>query len=213
MTLTRRDAVLGLGAALAFPTPALAKSASRNYVITFGRNTVGKSGVSVKTKGNRVTAKYFIETKANLLVVKYRYGLEATEVWENGRLISLKSTAFENDRKFSVSGKAVSGGFKVDGSAYSGLVKGNPVTTSYWTPEVLRRKTWISSQTGKPINVSISKRKNVNLETPAGTIACSSATRSAPLARAHASWPIALIQPWQACSKPDAPWPRMASPR
>lgn len=172
MKLTRRDAVLGLGAAALFPTPALAKSASRDYVITFGRNRVGKSSVSVSTKGNRVTAKYFIDTKANLLVLKYRYGLQATEVWEDGRLISLKSSSFENKRKFNVSGKAVSGGFKIEGSAFSGVVKGNPITTSYWTPEVLRRNTWISSQTGKPINVKVQKSKQVKVKTPAGVISC-----------------------------------------
>lgn len=173
MTVTRRNALLGMGAALAFPTPALAKSASRDYLITFGKSKVGKSAVSVSTKGSRVTVKYSISTKANLLVVKYKYGLQATEVWEDGRLLTLKSSAFENDRKFSVTGKAVSGGFQVDGSKFQGLIKGNPGTTSYWTPEVIKRKTWISSQSGRPLNVTIKKRSGEVIATPAGNVECS----------------------------------------
>lgn len=172
MSISRRDAVLGLGAALFFPTPAIAKSAARKYTITFGKSRVGTSALSVQTKGSRVTAKYSITTKANLLVVKYSYGLQATEVWENGRLISLKSTAYENKRKFSVTGKAVSGGFQVDGTKFQGLVKGNPGTTSYWSPEVLRRKTWISSQSGQPITVTVKKRRGETIAAPAGNVEC-----------------------------------------
>jgi len=172
MTFTRRTTLLGIGAALAFPMPAIAKSAARDYTITFGKSRVGSSSLSVKTKGSQVTAKYSITTKANLLVVKYAYGLEATEIWENGRLVSLKSTAFENKKKFSVSGKAVSGGFKVDGTLFKGVIKGNPGTTSYWSPEVLKRKTWISSQSGRPLNVTVKKRRGETIAAPAGNVEC-----------------------------------------
>lgn len=174
MNLSRRDTVLGLGAALVFPTPALAKSASREFVVTFGKLKVGKSGITVSNKGSRTTASYFVDVSANLLVAKVRYGLKATEVWENGRLISLSSQAYENDKKFSVKGKAVSGGFEVKGTKFSGVVKGNPITTSYWTPEVLRRRTWISVQSGRPLNVNIGKAKKINLDTPAGNVRVSS---------------------------------------
>lgn len=172
MTLTRRTTLLGLGAALAFPTPALAKSASRDYLVTFGKTKVGRSSISIGRKGSRVTVKYAIKTKANLLVVKYKYGIQATEVWEDGRLISLNSTAYENDRKFAVTGKAVKGGFSVDGTRFNGVIKGNPGTTTYWTPEILNRKVWISSQTGRPLNVKIARRKDRTMKTPAGDVAC-----------------------------------------
>ena len=52
-------------------------------------------------------------------------------------------------------------------------MKGNPGTTSYWSPEVLNRKTWISSQSGKPLSVRISKRKGERIITPAGEVSCS----------------------------------------
>lgn len=174
MTLTRRGAVLGLGAALVFPTPALAKSAGRKFDVTFGKLNVGESGITVSSSGNRVTAKYYVEVSANLLVAKIKYGLKATEVWEDGRLVSLSSSSYENKKKFSVSGKAVSGGFQIDGTKFSGVVKGNPITTSYWTPEVLRRPTWISSQSGKPLNVKVGRAKKINLDTPAGSVRVSS---------------------------------------
>ena len=63
-------------------------------------------------------------------------------------------------------------GFSIEGSKYSGLVEGNPATTSYFSPEFLKRKTWISTQDGDPLSVSATKigpdmAKTVNGEIPA----------------------------------------------
>ncbi|MEO1550737.1 MAG: DUF6134 family protein, partial [Pseudomonadota bacterium] len=47
---------------------------------------------------------------------------------------------------------------QVEGSGYTGVVKGNPGTTTYWTKAFLARKTWINTQNGLPMNVPTRRR-------------------------------------------------------
>ena len=76
------------------------------------------------------------------------------------------------DYLYLVKGIRKKNGFSVEGSKYSGLVEGNPATTSYFSPEFLKRKTWISTQDGDPLSVSATKigpdmAKTTNGEIPA----------------------------------------------
>ena len=51
-------------------------------------------------------------------------------------------------------------GFRIEGSAFSGVIKDNFATTSYFTPDFLKRKTWISTQDGTPLEIKTRKLKN-----------------------------------------------------
>ena len=65
-------------------------------------------------------------------------------------------------------------GVEVEGTAFQGVIKGNPATTTYWSQAFLERPVWISTQNGLPFNVSetctLAGPLPVNLETRPGSI-------------------------------------------
>ena len=86
------------------------------------------------------------------------------------KLLSLKSKVVTGKKSEYSNGKKTSNGFEIDGSAFSGLVKGNVATTSYFTPDFLNRNIWISTQNGKPLKVSCTKIATEDLYTAQGKI-------------------------------------------
>ena len=76
------------------------------------------------------------------------------------------------EEEIHLKGERKNKGFQIEGSKFSGLVKGNPATTSYFSPDFLKRKIWISTQDGDPLSVNASKigpdmAKSVDGEIPA----------------------------------------------
>ena len=69
-----------------------------------------------------------------------------------------------------VNGEKTINGFEIDGSAFSGTLKGNLATTSYFTPDFLKRSVWISTQNGRPLEVKCTKIGEAKLDTPKGKI-------------------------------------------
>ena len=67
-------------------------------------------------------------------------------------------------------GKKTSNGFEIDGSSFSGVIKGNPATTSYFTPDFLKREVWISTQNGKPLQVKCTRIGTEKVDSPEGVI-------------------------------------------
>ena len=102
----------------------------------------------------------------------FSYNLKNEEVWESGVLKKINSETVIGKKIEFVKGIRKKNGFNIEGSKYSGIVEGNPATTSYFSPEFLKRKTWISTQDGDPLSVSATKigpdmAKTVNGEIPA----------------------------------------------
>ena len=69
-----------------------------------------------------------------------------------------------------MNGERTVNGFEIDGSAFSGVLKGNPATTSYFTPDFLKRSVWISTQNGRPLEVQCTKIEEAQIKTPMGNI-------------------------------------------
>ena len=90
-----------------------------------------------------------VEIKPKFLGLKFmKYTLNNREVWKKRKLISLDSNSSWFGKKYFVKGQREKNGFRIDGSAFSGVIKDNFATTSYFTPDFLKRKTWISTQDG-----------------------------------------------------------------
>ena len=63
-------------------------------------------------------------------------------------------------KRYYVKGQREEGGFRIEGSAFSGVIKDTFATTSYFTPEFLKRRIWVSTQDGTPLEIKTRKLKN-----------------------------------------------------
>ena len=172
--MDRRHFLSGL-ASLGFsltPSDSLASSRAGTVFNIVWRNIeVGYSSINLIKNSSQIVVKIDVKIDVVLLGIKFfSYSLECNEVWENKELISVKSEVligknleFSNVRKTPT-------GYKISGSAFSGVIKGNPATTSYFTPDFLKRNIWISTQNGKPLNVKSRKIGMEELQGPTGLI-------------------------------------------
>ena len=92
-----------------------------------------------------------------------KYTLKNREVWKKKKLISINANSSWFGKKYYVKGQREESGFRIEGSAFSGVIKDTFATTSYFTPEFLKRKIWVSTQDGTPLEIKTRKLKNKNV--------------------------------------------------
>ena len=143
------------------------KAYSSNAAPTVGFNvllndeTVGFSNLTYKKLNNGLEVLVDVEIKPKFLGLKLmKYTLKNREVWKRQKLISLDANSSWFGKKYFAKGQREKGGFRIEGSAFSGVIKNNFATTSYFTPDFLKRKTWISTQDGTPLEIKARKLKN-----------------------------------------------------
>ena len=89
-----------------------------------------------------------------------KYTLTNREIWGNKKLISIDANSSWFGKRYYVKGQREEGGFRIKGSGFSGVIKDTFATTSYFTPEFLKRKIWVSTQDGTPLEIKTRKLKN-----------------------------------------------------
>tara|TARA_B100000902_G_scaffold371981_1_gene398578 strand:+ start:389 stop:1063 length:675 start_codon:yes stop_codon:yes gene_type:complete len=174
--MNRRKLLIGTCASVfagGYPSISLAEQASTYFSLIWRGLDVGFSRINLSKSGKTLVAKVDVELSVKVLNFDaFSYKLKNKETWESGTLIKLNSETLIGKKKEFAKGKRTSKGFLVEGSKFSGLVKGNPATTSYFSPDFLKRNIWISTQDGDPLSVSTSKvgadmAKSVNGDLPA----------------------------------------------
>jgi len=100
----------------------------------------------------------------------YRYALSSSEVWDGGRLMELDAATDDNGSHKSAAATRGPNGLSIKGSAYSGVIGGNPGTTTYWSPAFLKRPVWISTQDGQPLSVTVRSGRIERFSAPSGAV-------------------------------------------
>ena len=170
----RRQFLLSL-ASLGFALIPSASSASQRagtvFNIVWRGIQVGYSSINIIKNNSQIIANIDVKIDVMLLGIKFfSYSLECEEIWENKKLLSLKSEVLVGKKREFSNVKKVPNGFKISGSGFSGIIDGNPATTSYFTPDFLKRNVWISTQNGKPLKVQSRKIGTEELQSPTGKI-------------------------------------------
>ena len=174
--MKKRNFIIGASSSIftgLYPVISFAETASTYFSLIWRGLDVGYSNIKLKKSGKKVIAK--IEVKISVKVLNFdafSYNLKNEEVWESGTLTKINSATKIGKKTQFVKGKRKKNGFDIDGSKFSGFVAGNPATTSYFSPDFLKRKIWISTQDGDPLSVNATKigpdmAKSVNGEIPA----------------------------------------------
>ncbi len=158
--MDRRDFLILSSAPLLFGVPSvgLAGGNNINFDIFLNNKLVGYSNLTCSIVDEGLEILIDVEIIPKFLGLKFlKYTLKNREVWSQKKLISIDSNTSWFGNKYYVKGQKRSDGFEVNGSAFSGLIKEKFATTSYFTPEFLKRKIWLSSQDGTPLNIETKK--------------------------------------------------------
>ena len=131
------------------------------FNVMLNDESVGFSNLTYKKLKNGLEVVVDVEIKPKFLGLKFmKYTLKNREVWKRQKLISLDANSSWFGKKYFAKGQREKGGFRIEGSAFSGVIKDNFATTSYFTPDFLKRKTWISTQDGTPLEIETRRLKN-----------------------------------------------------
>jgi len=148
-----------------------AATATRRFDLIRGDTRIGRQSVTVSRSGSQVTVEVDVEIAVRLVGVPvYRYTLSSSEVWDDGRLMKLDAVTDDNGSRAFAAATQGPNGLAMKGSAYSGVIGGNPGTTTYWSPAFLKRPVWISTQDGQPLSVTARSGRTERFPTPRGAV-------------------------------------------
>ncbi|MEM6742268.1 MAG: DUF6134 family protein [Pseudomonadota bacterium] len=171
MTMTRRRA-LGTGiaaAAAAGLTPmsslASAGSASRRFEVLRGGDPIGEHVTTVTSLGDsQVQVGVTVELAVKILgITAYRYEMQVEERWTDGRLDRLISET-NDDGTAERADVRRENDVLISSGTWTGQIAGPAATTTYWSPEFLDRPTWISTQSGEPLSVALTRQGEEEIE-------------------------------------------------
>ncbi|NNU80054.1 hypothetical protein HMH01_06335 [Halovulum dunhuangense] len=172
MHIGRRQILGSAGAAamvLAAPLPLRASTGPRVFELYRGSSQIGRQVLDVTRDGSRLDVAVDIDIAVRILgLPAYRYTLSSREVWVDGRLQALEGRTDDDGEAHRVSVTRQGGVLMVDGSGYSGPVEGEPATTTYWAKSFLKRDEWISTQDGKPLDISAQPAGRTEVPVPGG---------------------------------------------
>ncbi len=134
---------------------------SVSFDVLLNGEIVGHSNLTHKKLKNGLEVLVDVEITPKFLGLKFmKYTLTNREVWKNKKLISIDANSSWFGKRYYVKGQREEEGFRIEGSAFSGVIKDTFATTSYFTPEFLKRKIWVSTQDGTPLKIKTRKLKN-----------------------------------------------------
>ncbi|WP_339949962.1 DUF6134 family protein [uncultured Albimonas sp.] len=173
---TRRALLAGglvAGAGLALPRVGLAAegTAARSFEVLRDGGPIGRQTTTVTRNGDALEVTVRVRLLVKVLGIgAYRYELDSAERWEGGRLVSLDGETNDDGAK-EVARVRREGGRLVSSGTWSGELPDEAATTTYWTPAFLDRGVWISTQTGRPLSVSVAKAGPAEIPGPSGPLA------------------------------------------
>jgi hypothetical protein len=152
-------ALLSAGCLLsAGPLPAQAAGTeTRDFTVKIDGRQAGQYHLNIQHKGDGsvvVTAQ--AKVKLSYLIYSYKYFYQGTEVWKDGRLWQLDSTANDDGKKYQVTAAATENRLRVTSNGKEHLTRWDVWTTTYWhAPEAKFRNQVVpllDVDTGRDVN-------------------------------------------------------------
>jgi Family of unknown function (DUF6134) len=152
-----RAILIALAAALALASGAFADE-TRSFQVSVDGKSAGHFQFKVGDKdgATEVTASTRVEVKH--LLGRYRYSLDTSEIWKDGKLVGMRSTCNDDGTKHEVSltSDGTTATLTADGKTVKGATAVWP--TTYWKlPPAVGNLTLIDSDTGKLIPAKLEK--------------------------------------------------------
>ncbi len=147
--------LLALFAALVLSWSATAAPRTLEFDVLRDGAPIGTHRVTIAHDGGDTRATIEIDMAVRLAFVTiYRYTHRSTELWRDGRLVSLDARTDDNGTRTQVNARATDTGLAIDGSGGTYIAPAETVPTSYWNREKVMRSPLLDTQSGKLIDVS-----------------------------------------------------------
>jgi hypothetical protein len=136
---------------------------------------IGEHRVTFRPDGNRLTVETHVDIAVKVVFfTAFRFKHEAEEVWDAGRLVSVKSTTDDNGTLLQVSGSAVADGFRIIGDDGPFLASGQLLTSNtLWDSRIVREHRLIDVQHGGEIGLVMKQLGDEQVDTPQGPVRAS----------------------------------------
>ncbi|MEM1345105.1 MAG: DUF6134 family protein [Pseudomonadota bacterium] len=157
LVLRRRSFLLAAASAAALPaTPALAETASREFLIRRDGSDIGRHSLTAQLGPDGFQIEIVIDIVVRVLgIPAYRYELENREVWQGGRLVRLDSRVNDDGDEAFARVRAEGDTLAIEGSDGTASAPLDSATTSYFSAALMTRRPWISTQSGRVLDVSV----------------------------------------------------------
>lgn len=154
-TQLQMSKLLALFAALVLSWSAAAAPRTLEFDVLRDGAPIGTHRVTIERTGNEARATIEIDMAVRLaFVTVYRYTHRSTELWRDGRLVSLDARTDDNGTRTQVAARATDTGLAIDGSGGRYIAPAETVPTSYWNREKASRGRLLDTQSGKLIDVT-----------------------------------------------------------
>jgi len=159
LRIDRRTLLAGGAALIASPGFAASGSASRVFSVWRDGSDIGRHRLEARLTPDGFQIDIDVDIAVKLFgFTAYRYTLTNREVWRGQRIVSVSSRANDDGDKGSVEIRRTDSALEIDASGYSGSEPLEAVTTSYYAPAFLERRPWISTQSGKPLEIEARRK-------------------------------------------------------
>jgi len=140
--LTRRHAIIGLGASLAGPAFAQANFQPHDFTFRVIRkgSPMGTFATRFLYQGDRIIARTSVALEVRAVGLRvFRYSHEATEVRRGDELLSLQAETYDDGPTYKVSAKPAAGGLMLEGPDNNRTVPTRSLTSNcVWHPGFIR---------------------------------------------------------------------------
>jgi hypothetical protein len=125
------------------------------FQVTREGSPMGSHTIEFTQEGDKTIATIAIDLKVALgPITLFSYTHRNREVWQAGRLVELTTTTDDDGTKYSVTGRAIPGGFEVTGSEGTLLAPSEIMTTSYWQERTMEQTQLLDTQRGTLVDVT-----------------------------------------------------------
>jgi len=153
--LDRRSFMGGATAALASPALA-AESASREFRIIRDGDDIGSHRLDAALGPNGFEVAITIRIAVKVLgITANRYEMDNREVWKDGAIVSIDSKVNDDGTRDFFKASRASDAVSIKGSRHNGKAPLEAVTTSYYATPFLKRRPWLSTQSGAPLELTV----------------------------------------------------------
>lgn len=145
------------GAAAALASPALAAdTASREFRILRDGDDIGSHRLDAVLGPNGFEVAITIRIAVKVLgITAYRYEMDNREVWRDGAIVSIDSKVNDDGTRDFFRASRAQDAVAIEGSRHNGKAPLEAVTTSYYATPFLKRRPWLSTQSGAPLELTV----------------------------------------------------------
>ncbi len=156
-------ALAGLGMAV---VPLVRRAASQlgpfkdlRFRVLRDGSEIGAHSIAFQSAGDRLTVRSAIRLQVKVaFITAFRYEHDGEEIWENGRIVSLRTRTDDDGPKYEVTGAPDGTGFRVVGPGGPYVCRAGMLTSgAVWHPDYVRQSAIINVEQGGEMGLSSRK--------------------------------------------------------